>query len=107
METQATKTVSTNIQIGFYQEALTPTGETARAYFAASYWVDVVPSSRLSLDVINVQQYLVAKYGNPCNFSEVTKEDLRKEVSALIEGDGLNHFGVLDFDGKVWPQEKI
>lgn len=102
METQAQAMTEINLQVGIYQPAITQKGEVVRLYLAASYNQNIEATALFTVNLVNVQQYVAEKYGNPCDFRSVTKDELRKEVSALIAGDGLVHFGVLDFDNEVW-----
>ena len=102
METKATATTEIHLQAGFYQPAITHTGETVRLYLSASYHQNIEATELFTVNLINVQQYVTEKYGNPCDFRNITKDQFRKEVSTLIEGDGLVHFGVLDFKNEVW-----
>lgn len=107
METQAQNRTEMHLQAGFYQPAITHRGETVRLYLTASYHQNIEATALFTVNLINIQQYVTEKYGNPCDFRSVTKDQFRKEVSTLIEGDGLLHFGVLDFDNEVWGRFKI
>lgn len=102
METQAQNRTEIHLQAGFYQPAITHTGEVVRLYLSASYHQNIEATELFAVNLVNVQRYVSKKYGNPCDFRNVTKDQLHKEVSTLIAGDGLVYFGVLDFKNEVW-----